>query len=165
MTEPARASGFFSRGGAWVIGQSLLMIAVIALGVIFRGDGTRLAVSAAGAALFLIGGWFGVAGVLALGCNRTPFPKPREDSKLIQDGIYALVRHPLYTSVILASLGWAFIWQSALALMAALILIPFFHAKARREESWLRKQFPDYVDYERRVPRFFPRLMQRAKRA
>ena len=65
----------------------------------------------------------------------------------------------------LASLGWALIWQSRPALIAALILIPFFHAKARREEQWLRKQFPDYVDYERRVPRFIPRLSRPPKSA
>lgn len=158
MTDASSENGFLSRGGAWVIGQSILMTAVIALGVTFHGNWTRLAVIAAGAGLFLIGGWFGIAGVFALGRNRTPFPKPREDSELVQRGIYAKVRHPLYTSVMLASIGWALIWQSGPALLAASILIPFFHAKARREERWLRKQFPDYVDYERRVPRFIPRL-------
>jgi protein-S-isoprenylcysteine O-methyltransferase Ste14 len=158
MTDAARASGFLSRGGGWVIAQSILMTAVIALGVKFHGDWTRLAVIAAGAGLFLIGGCFGIAGVSVLGRNRTPFPKPREGSELVQRGIYARVRHPLYTSVMLASLGWALIWQSDAAFVAAVFLIPFFHAKALREERWLRLQFPDYVDYERRVPRFFPRL-------
>ena len=58
----------------------------------------------------------------------------------------------------LASLGWALIWQSWQAFIASQVLIPFFHAKARREERWLREQFPDYADYERRVPRFIPRF-------
>jgi protein-S-isoprenylcysteine O-methyltransferase Ste14 len=34
--------------------------------------------------------------------------------------------------------------------------MPFFHAKARREEHWLRWQFPEYADYEQRVRRFIP---------
>jgi protein-S-isoprenylcysteine O-methyltransferase Ste14 len=76
----------------------------------------------------------------------------------VQHGIYARVRHPLYTSVMLASLGWALIWQSWPAFFAALALLPFFHAKARREEQWLSAQFPGYPDYARRVPRFLPRL-------
>lgn len=93
-----------------------------------------------------------------LGRNRTSFPKPRKGSELVQRGIYAKVRHPLYTSVMLASLGWALIWQSGPAFVAAVILMPFFHTKARQEEQWLRKQFPEYGDYERRAPRFIPRL-------
>jgi protein-S-isoprenylcysteine O-methyltransferase Ste14 len=158
MINEPRTSGFLSRGGAWVIAQSILMAAVIGFGVIFRGDWTRLAVSAVGAGLFVIGACVGIAGVVALGRNRTPFPKPREGSELVQRGVYAQVRHPLYTSVMLASLGWALVWQSGSAFVAAVFLIPFFHAKARREEQWLRKQFPEYLDYKRRVPRFLPRL-------
>lgn len=158
MTDAPNASTFLSRGGAWVIAQSILMTAVIGLGVVFRGDWTRLAVILAGVVLFVIGGYFGVAGAVVLGRNRTPYPQPRVGSELVQHGVYAQMRHPLYTSVMLASLGWSLIWQSWPAFIAALVLIPFFHAKARREESWLREQFPGYVDYERRVPRFIPRL-------
>ncbi|MGZ8940022.1 MAG: methyltransferase family protein [Limisphaerales bacterium] len=159
----ASASGFLQRGGVWVILQSILMTAVVVLGVIFHGDWTRLAIIAMGAGLFLIGGYFGIAGVLILGRNRTPFPMPHQDFELVQHGIYAQVRHPLYTSVMLTSLGWALIWQSGPALIAAVILIPFFHAKASREEGWLRKQFPDYSNYECRVPRFIPRLGRRTR--
>jgi protein-S-isoprenylcysteine O-methyltransferase Ste14 len=158
MTDTAKGSDFLARGGALVIAQSILMTAVIVFGVVFHGDWTRLAEVLTGAALFLTGGYIGIAGVAVLGRNRTPFPMPREGSELVQRGIYARVRHPLYTSVMLASLGWALIWQSRPAFIVALVLIPFFHAKAGREEHWLRNQFPDYVAYERRVPRFIPRL-------
>ena len=158
MTDAPRASGFISRGGAWVAAQAILMTTVIVLGVIFHGDWTRLPVIVAGAGLFVTGGCFGIAGVVVLGRNRTPYPQPREGSELVQHGVYAQVRHPLYTSVMLASLGWSLIWQSWPALIMALVLIPFFHAKARREERWLRERFPGYADYQRRVPRFIPRL-------
>ena len=50
--------------------------------------------------------------------------------------------HPLYTSVIAVALGWALVWQSWPALLVAATLIPFFAAKARREERWLREKFP-----------------------
>lgn len=158
MTDAPKASGYLARGGAWVVVQSILMTTVIVLGVIFHGDWTRLPVIAAGVGLFVTGGYFGIAGVVVLGRNRTPFPQPRAGSELVQRGIYEQVRHPLYVSVMLASLGLALIWQSWPALIAALVLIPFFHAKARREERWLREQFPDYADFERRVPRFIPRF-------
>lgn len=158
MTEAPVVMGFISRGGAWVVAQSILMTLVIVLGVIFQGDWTRLPVIAAGAGLLVTGGYFGIAGVVALGRNRTPYPRPREDSELARHGVYARVRHPLYTSVMLVALGWSMIWQSWSALIAALGLIPFFHAKARLEERWLRERFSGYADYERHVPRFIPRL-------
>jgi protein-S-isoprenylcysteine O-methyltransferase Ste14 len=147
---------FAARGGWWVVAQSVLMLAVIALAVGFPGDWTRGPISGIGFLLFALGGYFGIAGVLVLGRNRTPFPQPRAGSELIQRGIYSRVRHPLYTSVMLASLGWALIWQSGAAFWASLMLIPFFHAKARREEEFLRQTFADYADYTRRVPRFWP---------
>ena len=158
MTDPRNPNNFIARGGAWVVVQFALMTAVIVLGVMFPGDWTCLPVIAAGSVLFVVGGYFGIAGMLVLGRNRTPYPQPRDGSELVQRGIYARVRHPLYTSVMLASLGWALIWQSAASCGAAVALIPFFHAKARREERWLRQQFPDYAGYERRVRRFIPWL-------
>lgn len=151
-------SSFLQRGGAWVFTQFVLMTAVILLAVVFHGDWTRVGLILAGSGLFVLGGGFGIAGVLVLGRNRTPYPRPRADSELVQRGIYARVRHPLYTSVMLASFGWALLWQSGPAFVAALGLVPFFHAKARREEQWLSHKFPGYADYARRVPRFIPRI-------
>lgn len=152
------SSALLDRGAAWVVSQSILMLAVVALGVIDQGDWTRGWLIATGAALFVVGGAFGVAGIVVLGRNRTPFPQPREGSELVQHGIYARVRHPLYTGVMLSSLGWALIWQSAAATVAALMLIPFFLAKARHEERCLCAKFPGYTDYARRVPAFWPRM-------
>ena len=40
----------------------------------------------------------------------------------------------------------------------ALGLMPFFDAKARREEKWLREKFSEYGEYESRVKRFIPRI-------
>ena len=154
-------ASFLQRGGAWVFAQSALMTATVLLGVVFHGDWSRTVVILAGTALFLAGGVVGIAGVWVLGKNRTPFPHPREGSALVQHGIYAHVRHPLYLSVMLASLGWVLICQSWPALVAALVLIPFFRAKASSEERRLRDKFPGYEDYENRVPRFVPRVWRR----
>jgi protein-S-isoprenylcysteine O-methyltransferase Ste14 len=132
MTEQRLPHTFVARGGVWVMAQSILMLAVIGLGVMFPGDWTRIPVILVGAVFFIVGGYFGIAGVLVLGKNRTPYPQPRADSALVQHGIYARVRHPLYTSVMLASLGWALLWQSVSAFIAALTLIPFFYAKAHQ---------------------------------
>jgi len=139
-----------------VVTQAILMLAVVVLGVTLSGDWSRPWLSAVGVVLVLIGGAVGVGGVRALGANRTAFPMPTQSSCLVQKGIYARVRHPLYTSVMLAWLGWGLLWESGPAVVVALGLLPFFDAKARREERWLRERYADYAAYESRVRRFIP---------
>jgi protein-S-isoprenylcysteine O-methyltransferase Ste14 len=151
-----RMTQFFQRGGAWVAGQGLLLGAIVLLTVVYRGDEFQIVVVVIGVVLMVVGAGVALAGAMALGRNLTPFPKPSAQAQLVRHGIYAMIRHPLYTSVIAAALGWALVWQSWPALLVAAMLIPFFHAKARREERWLREKFPEYAAYEQRVRRFIP---------
>jgi len=148
-------AGAYQRGGLWVLSQGLLLFAVILLAVRFRSDRHPVLIYT-GAILLSIGVCVALAGAIALGRNLTPFPKPSGKARLVRRGIFSLIRHPIYTGVMLASLGWALVWQSWPALLMALGLIPFFDAKARREEYWLRKSFSEYLDYQQRVKRFIP---------
>jgi len=149
---------FLERGGLWVLGQNALLGAVMAGGILCRGQWHSLILSLGGAFLLLIAAGCGLAGLVSLGRNLTPFPKPSAGTRLVQTGIYRLMRHPLYTAVFCGSVGWALVWRSWPGLMAALALGPLLDAKARREERWLRQQFPDYARYEQRVRRFVPWL-------
>ena len=152
------AGSFLARGGWWVVGQSALLLAVAALGILFRRSWPCAAGAGIGVALCVLGAAFGIAGVCVLGHSRTMFPKPRDNATLVRHGIYARVRHPLYTSVILLSLGWGLIWGSWPACVTALLLAVFLNAKAKREEIWLREKFPDYSAYQKQARRFFPWL-------
>ena len=78
------------------------------------------------------------------------------ETQFVQRGVYNVMRHPLYVAVFCASIGWALVWRRWPGRAAALVLALFLDAKARREERWLRRQFPDYIDYERKVRRFLP---------
>jgi len=108
-------------------------------------------------ALLAYGVWTGVAGVRDLGRNLTPLPAPKTGGTLVTTGIYARMRHPLYSSLMALGLAWALVWSSlpGLALAAALWL--FLHAKARHEEARLSQIFAEYPGYSSRVPRFFPK--------
>jgi protein-S-isoprenylcysteine O-methyltransferase Ste14 len=150
------SSNLLQRGGLWVLGQGVLLGAVIAGGILCRHQWHSFPLTLCGAFLLLIAGGCGLAGAVSLGRNLTPFPKPSAGSRLVQTGIYGLMRHPLYTAVFCGSVGWALAWRSWPALVAALALVLLLDAKARREERWLRQQFPEYADYERRVRRFVP---------
>jgi protein-S-isoprenylcysteine O-methyltransferase Ste14 len=149
---------FVQRGGLWVTGQCLLLCAVIGGGLLCRGQWHNLWLTLCGAGLLLIASSCGLAGTVSLGRNLTPFPRPSAGSRLVRTGIYGLIRHPLYTAVCCGSLGWALVWGSWPALLASLVLAPLLDGKARREEYWLRQQFPEYSSYEQQVRRFVPWL-------
>jgi len=146
---------FVERGGAWVAGQFVIFAVIVMLALRYPGNGS-MEWRWAGGLVLIVAGIVAVAGAAALGRNLTPFPKPSDNGELVQHGIYAKIRHPLYTAVILAGLGWAILWLSWPGFLAALVLLPFFHAKSCREEAFLRQKFADYREYETRTRRFIP---------
>lgn len=142
----------------WVITQSVLLLAQTIVGVTHRGSWHTAAGFAAGAILFVLAAIIGIWGVCVLGRSRTPYPTPKADAELVQSGIYRHLRHPLYSSVMLAALGWSLLWQSAAALALAVVLGIFLDAKARLEERLLLARFPKYAAYRERTWRFVPWL-------
>jgi protein-S-isoprenylcysteine O-methyltransferase Ste14 len=150
------SEGFIQRGGLWVLAQSVFMVAIGILGITNRSGSGHRPLFLAGIFFLAVGASCGYAGIAALGRNLTPFPKPSATAPFVQHGIYALIRHPLYTAVFCVAAGWSLVWQNWPALVGALVLGIFFDSKARHEERWLRQQFPDYAGYERRVRRFIP---------
>lgn len=147
---------FLDRGGLWMLGQNLLLGLVAAGGIFYRNHWHSAPVTWCGALLLLSSAVCGLACAISLGRNLTPFPKPARGARLVQTGIYRLMRHPLYLAVFCAAVGWALFSASWPALLGAMALAPVLDAKARREERWLRHQFPEYACYERRVRRFIP---------
>ena len=46
--------------------------------------------------------------------------------------------------------------DSLAALIVTIVFAVFLDLKSRREEAWLRAQYPDYVVYARHTKRFVP---------
>ena len=103
-----------------------------------------------------LGGLLALVGVFGLGTNLTAVPYPKDDAALVTTGPYQLVRHPIYSGLIFAALGWALLVNGWLTLVYALILFVFFDIKSRREELWLRQKYPDYAAYQQRVHKLIP---------
>ena len=81
-------------------------------------------------------------------------------SHLVQGGVYALTRNPMYVGNSLIALGITMLTGSP---VIYLIVLPFFlfvyQALVAAEETYLRKQFGmAYDQYCARVPRWWPRL-------
>jgi protein-S-isoprenylcysteine O-methyltransferase Ste14 len=86
----------------------------------------------------------------------TPLPYPVDHNRLVRHGAYAIVRHPLYSSQLLAALGWT-IFTVSLSHLAVLIFgFLFFDYKASKEERWLQERHPEYANYARRVRKLIP---------
>jgi protein-S-isoprenylcysteine O-methyltransferase Ste14 len=147
---------FISRGGWWVLIQSILMLAMLALGPLGKGDWEGRVGFWVGVLFILAGAYFGIAGTRALGGNRTIYPRPLPKGELVQHGIYSRVRHPLYTSLIFLGAGWTLVWASVPAAIVEFAMIGFLDRKARHEEELLAATFLNYREYAARVRRFVP---------
>ena len=145
----------FKRGELWFLIQLLLFALIFFLPRV-EWFPFPLGLRILGLALIAIGGVFGAGGALALGRNLSPFPKPIEGGALVTTGVYGLVRHPIYTGLILGTLGWDIFRENLLGIALAVALFIFFDLKSRREERWLVETYPGYADYRRRVKKLAP---------
>ena len=153
--EPSRAVG-----QGLVAGQFLLLLALAVAAPLDRPPAPALAARMGAVACALYGAWTGLGGVIQLGRHLTPLPLPKADGQLQTAGIYARLRHPLYASTVAIALGWTLWWQSPWSAGLTLALAGWLHLKVRFEEVCLRRQFPGYAAYARRVPRYFPKFRQ-----
>jgi protein-S-isoprenylcysteine O-methyltransferase Ste14 len=82
----------------------------------------------------------------------------KEGHRIIDSGPYAIVRHPIYTGILLSGIASAIVMATPHAYIGAALLIVAYWLKARLEERWLREELgpQDYDAYRRRVPMLVP---------
>ena len=141
-----------ARGGGWVALQFALILVILALGVAGPGwpDSARWWLKGAGVVIAISGGAIAAAAARALGSGLTAFPRPPEAGELVDRGPYGVVRHPIYTGVILflAGISLALSWW---ALVGTALLAVLFALKLRVEERLLEERYPTYADYRSRT--------------
>jgi protein-S-isoprenylcysteine O-methyltransferase Ste14 len=79
--------------------------------------------------------------------------------RIIDTGPYALVRHPIYTGILLAAWAKAAGDATAIGFAGAVLMTLGLYLKARREERLLTGELGEsYESYRRRVPMLLPHL-------
>ena len=71
--------------------------------------------------------------------------------KVIDTGLYAIVRHPMYTATILLFLAMPLVLSSPLSFALMLLYIPLIIKRIKHEEALLERELEGYSDYMRRV--------------
>jgi len=83
---------------------------------------------------------------------------PSVTDTLVDQGVYAHIRHPLYTGMMLELTG-LFLWLPTNSVLVACLLgIIWVMIQARLEETDLVKRLPEYREYMLKVPRFIPKI-------
>jgi len=82
----------------------------------------------------------------------------KANHRVVDTGPYSLVRHPIYTGILLSVYATAAAKGTVLAIVGAAIITLGIWMKARLEEAWLSTQLePDaYLRYRRLVPMLIP---------
>ena len=143
------------------IATALLILAIIAWFVFIPIDvfhlrllpSPSLLVSVLGAAVSIVG--LGIT-LITLYQNEFVAPIVKDQSErgqvLVDTGLYGRIRHPMYLGVLVWLFGLALWLESTAGALAVLALFPFFFARIRVEERFLREALQGYADYMTRVP-------------
>lgn len=112
-----------------------------------------------GAAIVVGGIAFAVWARATLGRNWSGQIQIKSDHQLISAGPYRFVRHPIYTGILGGILGTAIAIGEVRGAIAFVLILIGFANKARKEETFLARQFGEsFNEHARRTGFFLPRL-------
>jgi len=105
-----------------------------------------------------VGLWLFYRSHADLGTNWSVTLQIREGHRLITEGVYGRIRHPMYTALFLYSLGQALVlpnWIAGPSYLVAFVIL--FVLRLRAEETMMLEEFGDeYASYMKRTKRLVP---------
>lgn len=111
--------------------------------------------------ILLLAWSFILTGVVVIGSGvatiRWRAAAPSLHDRLETHGIYAHIRHPLYSGMLLELAGLFLLVPNLAVCIACIIGVLWLMVQARLEEWDLLQRLPAYREYMQKVPRFIPR--------
>jgi protein-S-isoprenylcysteine O-methyltransferase Ste14/rhodanese-related sulfurtransferase len=111
----------------------------------------------------IVGGLLGLGGLVlgglsfhGLGRNFRVYAAPRRSGTLVDTGVYAWIRHPMYIGVVMALAGYVVAWDAYLSAIPLAACAALYVLKSVKEEHLLVEKFPEYEAYRKRTWKFIP---------
>ena len=119
-----------------------------------------LALDVAGLAVTVLGAVFAIWSRVTLGRNWSSVPQVKAQHQLVVKGPYRIVRHPIYTGLILAVAGTGLAQNKGIWLVMVVLIFASYLLKIRVEERLMMETFPEeYPEYRRRVKALIPGIL------
>lgn len=142
---------------AWsfVAAQAIILGLLIFLDSSYRSNSIK-PFGTIGTVFERLGGIGILLSVITIRSSLTAVPLPKKHGRLGITGLYKYVRHPMYTSVLLVSLGIELRSGSIIMYLLVIGLLVLFSYKARYEEHYLHPKYIGYAEYTNQTPQFIP---------
>ena len=75
----------------------------------------------------------------------------QEDQKVIDTGLYGIVRHPMYMSTLLLFLSMPIVLGSVISFGISMLYIPIIAKRIQNEEQVLKEGLKGYTEYTKRI--------------
>jgi protein-S-isoprenylcysteine O-methyltransferase Ste14 len=143
--------------------QSLVLFAWVFMAYLRSGPNTLhvfpAAVQGLGWAMVLLGGLLATVAVLRFGGAGFVGLVPERSTGLVRSGLHGRMRHPIYSGIILAALGWLLLSFSLSTMLAVGITFLYLPIGIHLEERKLIVVFgEEYRRYRKEVPALIPKL-------
>ena len=107
-------------------------------------------VSFAASALFLLG-YVLYGEVLRENRYLSRTVEVQEGEKVIDTGLYGIVRHPMYAATVFLFLSMALVLDSPISFVIMLAYIPIIMKRTVNEEEFLEKELEGYAEYKKKI--------------
>ncbi|MFC1622717.1 methyltransferase family protein [Patescibacteria group bacterium] len=80
-----------------------------------------------------------------------PVVKKQEGQKVVTTGVYSIIRHPMYFSIVLILFGGALLLSSLIGIYVSIAMTVVFYIRAITEEKLMLKELDGYEEYKKKV--------------
>ena len=107
--------------------------------------------------MILLGAVITIAGISLLLAASIHLGRAKDTGELVTSGPFQYIRHPIYMSVYILSIGFGFLFFAWLWFLVMAVFIPLWWLESKEEEKeMLEKYGKKYVDYQERTKMFIP---------